>query len=124
MAILKEELEKLKEQLEGSIASSKEIERSLKEELAASKEELAKLEGELKGSVASNKEIELGLKKELAASKGELAKLNVRVGEVDASRSEITVTLELKGLEALVADSCIGRSSKNFTCGGELEIVQ
>ena len=85
--------------------------------MAILKEELE----QLKDSVASSKEIERGLKEELAASKGELAKLK---GEVNGCRSEVTITFELKGIEALIAaGSGQVKYSKDFTCGGELEIV-
>ena len=115
VAILKEELEQLKD----SVASSKEIERDLKEELAASKGELERLEGE----VISNKEKVKDLEEKLAESKEELEKFETRMDEVDVGKSEITITSELKGVEALLAGPAKGRNSKSFTCGGELEIV-
>ena len=91
------------------------------EEVAILKEELEQLKEQFEGEMISNlKESVQGLEEELTASRGELAKLK---GQVDGCRSEVTITFELKGIEALLAGSAEGRNSKSFTCGGELEIV-
>ena len=86
-------------------------------EVAILKEELEQLKGEV---ISNLKENIQGLEEKLTASKGELEKLK---GQVDVGKSEITITFELKGIEALLAGPAKGRSSKSFTCGGELEIV-
>lgn len=83
--------------------------------MAILKKEIEKLN--VQDSLISN------LRKELAESNDELAKLKVQVEGME-DVNEVTIILEFKGIEALLAAGPDEKKvSKCFACGGELMIV-
>lgn len=95
VAILKEELEKLKVRVAGP-----------------------KINVQL--SVNGLDEKVRGLKSQLDETRGELEKMKAQLGEMDVGRSEATFTFELHGVEALLADLKASKSSRSetFYCRG------
>lgn len=85
------------------------------EEVAILKKELEKLK--VQDSLISN------LREKLAESNDELAKLKVQVEGME-DVNEVTIILEFKGIETLLAAGPgEKKESKCFACGGELMIV-